>query len=215
MAEVETIRTITVDDHELVRRGIRYSLLSVDDIEFAGEAGDGPEAVQLCLDTEPDVVLLDMHLPGDMDGPATARAILAELPKTRIIALSTFFNAELVQDAMKSGAISYLVKGISVEELTYAIRAAHAGRTMLTAEAVAALVAPGASSSQGNYDLSERELEVLALIVEGMANAQIAEIMVVSVATVKYHVRNILSKLGVHNRTEAATLALEKGLVSK
>ena len=215
MAEADTIRTVAVDDHQLVRRGIRYSLLAVDDIELVGEAADGIEAVQICVEHEPDVVLLDMHLPGRMDGPATARAILEQLPETQIIALSTFYNQELVQEAMQSGITSYLVKGISVEELTDAIRAANAGRTMLTSEAVAALVEPISQPAPVNHSLTDRELDVLALLVEGLSNAQIAEQMIVSVATVKYHVRNILSKLGAANRTEAARLALEQDLIAK
>jgi NarL family two-component system response regulator LiaR len=215
MSEKEVIRVLTVDDHELLRRGIRFSLLSFDDLELAGEADSGEEALNICEEILPDVVLMDMHLTGEMDGVATTRALRERYPQMQVIALSSFYDRDLVQGAMQAGAIGYLVKGVSGEELAQAIRAAHAGRSVLDAEALDALIQPAAPATQLGHDLTKREREVLAFLVEGLSNAEIAGQLYVSVAAVKYHVSNILSKLGATNRTEAAALARQHGLVSK
>ena len=215
MGKRENIRVLSVDDHELIRRGIRFSLLSVEDIELVAEAQSGEEALSLCDEVGPDVVLMDMYLTGSMDGIATTRAIRERCPQVQVLALSSFFEKGLVQGAMQAGAIGYLVKGVSGAELADAIRAAYAGRPTLTSEAVEVLIEPTRPQSRLGNDLTERELEVLALLVEGLSNAEIADRMYFSVAAVKYHVSNILSKLGASNRTEAATMALEYDLVPK
>ncbi len=215
MGKREIIRVLSVDDHELMRRGIRFSLLSVEDIELVAEAQSGEEALRLCDEVEPDVVLMDMYLTESMDGIATTRAIRERCPQVQVLALSSFFEKGLVQGAMQAGAIGYLVKGVSGAELADAIRAAYAGRPTLTSEAVEVLIEPTRSPSRLGNDLTERELEVLALLVEGLSNAEIADRMYLSVAAIKYHVSNILSKLGASNRTEAATMALEFNLVIK
>ena len=211
------IRVISVDDHELLRRGIRFALMAVDDITLVGEAADGEEALQVCAAENPDVVLLDMHLPGTMTGPEVASAILDQHPTVSVIALSSFFDAELVQAAMQAGATGYLVKGASSEVVADAIRGAKDGRPTLSSEAVQALVkpAPAASTFRLGSDLTERELEVLAGLVAGKSNSDIAVCLIVSVAAVKYHVSSILSKLGAKNRTEAAMLAVEHNLIPK
>ncbi len=215
MGKRENIRVLSVDDHELMRRGIRFSLLSVEDIELVAEAHSGEEALRLCDEVGPDVVLMDMYLTGSMDGIATTRAIRERCPQVQVLALSSFFEKGLVQGAMQAGAIGYLVKGVSGAELADAIRAAYAGRPTLTSEAVEVLIEPTRPQSRLGNDLTERELEVLALLVEGLSNAEIADRMYLSVAAIKYHVSNILSKLGASNRTEAATMALEFNLVIK
>ena len=215
MGKRENIRVLSVDDHELMRRGIRFSLLSVEDIELVAEAQSGEEALSLCDEVRPDVVLMDMYLTGSMDGIATTHAIRERCPQVQVLALSSFFEKGLVQGAMQAGAIGYLVKGVSGAELADAIRAAYAGRPTLTSEAVEVLIEPTRPQSRLGHDLTERELEVLALLVEGLSNAEIADRMYLSVAAVKYHVSNILSKLGASNRTEAATMALEFNLVIK
>ncbi|NCF67982.1 MAG: response regulator [Chloroflexi bacterium] len=214
MRENETIRVLCVDDHELLRRGIRSSLRSFDDIELVAEAGDGQEALAICAKTNPDVILMDIVLAGEMDGVATIRAVRERFPQIQIVALSTFYDRKLVQSVMQAGAIGYLVKGVSGEEVAEAIRAAHAGRPALATEAVAALLQPERSESGLGYDLTKREREVLALLVEGLSNAEIAAQLHITVAAVKYHVSNILSKLGATNRTEAAALARQHGLAS-
>jgi NarL family two-component system response regulator LiaR len=216
MSETNTIRVLTVDDHQLLRRGIRFSLMSVDDIELVAEAHNGEEALHLCDEAQPDVVLMDMRLAGDMDGVAATRAIRSHHPQVQVLALSSFHDRDLVRSAMQAGAIGYLVKGVSVEELADAIRAAHAGKPTLAAEAVDVLVEPAAPTTpQLGHDLTEREREVLALLAEGLSNADIAARMHLSVAAVKYHVSGILSKLQAANRTEAAVLAREHDLVPK
>ncbi|MGB2911285.1 MAG: response regulator transcription factor, partial [Anaerolineales bacterium] len=160
-------------------------------------------------------VLMDMYLTGSMDGIATTRAIRERCPQVQVLALSSFFEKGLVQGAMQAGAIGYLVKGVSGAELAEAIRAAYAGRPTLTSEAVEVLIEPTRPQSRLGHDLTERELEALALLVEGLSNAKIADRMYLSVAAVKYHVSNILSKLGAANRTEAVVLAMEHNLVPK
>ncbi len=215
MGKRENIRVLSVDDHELMRRGIRFSLLSVEDIELVAEAQSGEEALSLCDEVGPDVVLMDMYLTGSMDGIATTRAIRERCPQVQVLALSSFFEKGLVQGAMQAGAIGYLVKGVSGAELAEAIRAAYAGRPTLTSEAVEVLIEPTRPQSRLGNDLTKRELEVLAVLVEGLSNAEIADRMYLSVAAVKYHVSNILSKLGAANRTEAVVLAMEHNLVPK
>jgi len=215
MTNLESIRVLSVDDHELLRRGIRFSLLSFDDLDLVGEAANGEEALALCTETRPDVVLMDMRMTGEMDGIAATRAVRERFPEIQVVALSSFFDRSLVQGAMQAGAIGYLVKGVSGEELAEAIRAAHAGRPALATEAVDALVRPAESERKPEYYLTNRESEVLAFLVEGLSNAEIAAQQHVTVAAVKYHVSNILSKLGAANRTEAAALARQQGLFSK
>ena len=209
------IRVLTVDDHELLRRGIRFSLLPVADLELVGEAQDAEEAVQLCADLQPDVVLMDMRLTGEQDGITITKLIRGQFPQIQVIILSSFYDKELVQGAMQAGAIGYLIKGVSGDELANAIRSAYAGWPVLAAETLAALAQPTPAQPAPGYDLTEREQEVLVFLAAGLPNRKIARRLHVSVAAVKYHVSHILSKLGVSNRTEAATLALEQNLVSK
>ena len=214
MGEGDQIRVVTVDDHEVLRGGIRFLLLAFDDIVVVGEAHSGEEALQLCDQIQPDVVLMDMMMPG-MDGIETTRALRKKHPEVQVLALTSFHNGELVQSAMQAGAVGYLLKGVSMDELADAIRAGHAGRHTLASEAVEALVQSAAAPTRLGDDLTDREREVLALLAEGRSNAQIAEQLFVSVAAAKYHVGSILSKLGAANRTEAAFLAIQHNLVPK
>jgi NarL family two-component system response regulator LiaR len=215
MNEPESIRVLSVDDHELLRRGIRFSLLSFDDLELVGEAASGKEALVVCAETRPDVVLMDMKLTGEMDGIAAIQTIRESFPQVQVVALSSFFDRKLVQGAMQAGAIGYLVKGVSGEELAEAIRGAHAGRPALATEAVNVLVQPAELEGKPIREMTNREGEVLAFLVEGLSNAEIAAQLHISVSAVKYHVGNILSKLGASNRTEAAALARRQGLGSR
>ena len=216
MGESKAIRVLAVDDHELLRRGIRFSLLAVEDIELVGEAQDSDEALQQCEALHPDVVLMDMRLAGSkLNGIETTQLVRSRFPQIQVIILSSFHDKDMVQGAMQAGAIGYLVKGVSGKDLTEAIRAAYAGKPTLVAEALDDLVQPSSKEYQVGHDLTEREQEVLPLLVEGLSNPQIAQQMHLSTAAVKYHVSNILSKLEASNRTEAATIAIEHNLVPK
>jgi len=209
----ELIRVAIVDDHELLRNGIRFALLSVPDIVLVGEACLGAEALKVCAETRPDVVLMDMQLPGEMDGVMTTRAIRTEYPSIQVLGLSSYVAPERVQALLQAGAIGFLAKDVSITIMANAIRAAKAGVPTLTQDALTALIAaPSSGAGAPKWDFSQRELEVLTLLVEGKSNAQIAEELVVSVAGVKFHVSSILSKLGAANRTEAAALARKYGI---
>jgi NarL family two-component system response regulator LiaR len=206
------IRVLVVDDHTMVRRGLATFLKVFDDLELAGEAAGGQEAIQLCAKVQPDVVLMDMVMP-DMDGATATRLIRKQSPLIQVIALTSFKEENLVQGALQAGAIGYLLKDVSADELAQAIRSAHAGRSTLSPEAAQALVHAVSQPPATGLDLTEREQVVLALMVEGLNNTQIAGRLTVSPSTIKSHVSNILSKLGVSSRTEAVTLALRNGLV--
>jgi len=214
MSELARIRVLTVDDHEIFRGGIRFLLLAFDDIELVGEARSGSEAIQLCQQLWPDVVLMDIMMP-EMDGIEATKAIRQRFPRVQVLALTSYHDRALVRRAMQAGAIGYLLKGVSIDRLGEAIRSAHACQPTLAMEALEALVQAADSSYKVGSDLSQREREVLQYLAEGLSNAEIADRLVVSIGAVKYHVGNILSKLGVANRTEAVTLALRHNLASK
>jgi NarL family two-component system response regulator LiaR len=208
----QPIRVMLVDDHMMVRRGLATMLRVFDDLQLAGEAESGEAAIGLCAEVLPDVILMDMSLPM-MDGATATRAIRKQFPQIQIIALTSFKEGKVIQHALEAGAIGYLLKDISADDLVSAIRAAHAGRATLSPEAAQALVETANQPPAPGLDLTEREREVLALMVEGLNNTQIAGRLSVSPSTIKSHVSNILSKLGVASRTEAVTLALRNQLV--
>jgi NarL family two-component system response regulator LiaR len=201
-----------VDDHTMVRKGLATFLKAYDDLQLAGEADNGADAIRLCGEFLPDVVLMDMVMPG-MDGASATRAICQKYPQVQVIALTSFKEGDLVKTALEAGAIAYLLKDVSADDLVRAIRAAHAGRATLSPEAAQALVENSNQPPTPGLDLTERERAVLALLVEGLNNTQIAGKLTVSPSTIKSHVSNILAKLGVASRTEAVTLALRHKLV--
>jgi NarL family two-component system response regulator LiaR len=203
---------VIVDDHAVVRSGLSAFMMAFDDLELVGEASSGKEALQVCEQVHPDVILMDLIMP-DMDGATVTKAIRQRFPNIQVIALTSFREDDLVQGALKAGAIGYLLKNVSADELANAIRAARVGRPTLAPEAAQALIHVTTRQVIGN-DLTEREREVLRLMVQGLNNNQIAETLVVSRSTVKFHVSSILSKLGVASRTEAVAVALQNNLVA-
>jgi NarL family two-component system response regulator LiaR len=205
------IRVLVVDDHRLVRAGLAVFLQLSDDLALAGEAATGTEAVARCAELQPDVVLMDLMMP-QMDGPTATRLITERFPHIRVIALTSFQEEGLVQRALQAGAIGYLLKNVSAEVLAEAIRAAVAGHLTLAPEAAQDLLHRAPRAPQPGADLSAREREVLALLVQGLSNKEIARRLVVSQSTVKFHVSTILAKLAAGSRTEAVAIALQHHL---
>jgi two-component system, NarL family, response regulator LiaR len=219
-----TIRILIVDDHQVVRRGLCLFLNSRPEFTLVGEASSGEEALELCASLSPDVVMMDVMMPG-MDGIETTKRIHQRFPQIRVIALTTFSSRNQVRAMMRAGAISYLVKDADLDEMAEAITAAMRGQTTLSAAAVHALLqtaplaevstaaTPPATPSTADT-LSTREMDVLRLIGDGKTNNAIADDLYISTATVRFHVSNILEKLQVSNRLEAVRSALDKKLIT-
>jgi len=206
------IKVLLVDDHAVVRSGLGAVLLTHDDIILVGEAGNGEEAIRLCEKLKPDVILMDLLMPV-MDGVAATEAIRKNWPDVNVIALTSFKEKEMVEGALKAGAMSYLLKNVTAGELVTAIRGAVTGQPRLSPEAAQVLIQDIKEPSSPDYALTDREKEILACMTEGLPNAAIAEKLVVSQSTIKFHVSNILSKLGASTRTEAVALCLKHRLV--
>jgi DNA-binding NarL/FixJ family response regulator len=204
------IRILITDDHGVVRQGLRMFLSDDPDMEVVGEAADGAEAVRLCHELKPDIVLMDMLMPV-MDGLTATAQIRNELPDTEVIALTSVLEDDAVIGAVKAGAIGYLLKDAEPEELRKAIKSAAAGQVHLTARAAARLMRE-VRAPDSPQQLTEREIDVLRLIAGGKANKEIAAALTIGEQTVKTHVSNILMKLGVQSRTQAALHAAQIGL---
>jgi NarL family two-component system response regulator LiaR len=211
MANQFVIRVLVVDDHEMVRRGLAAYLNTHPDILLVGEAGDGLEALELCQQLQPDVVLMDLMMPA-MGGIEATRRIRAAYPHTQVIALTSFQEKKLVEEAIQAGAISYLLKKVTGDDLAAAIRSAHTGQTTLSPEVTQEIIKRDQGPRVGE-DLTPREREVLALMVDGLTNPEIADRLTISRATASSHVSHILHKLGVSNRAEAIVLAVRSNLV--
>lgn len=211
-ANEKLVRVLIVDDHPMTRNGIKAYLANACNVECVGEAASGEEAVTACQALQPRVVLMDLAMPG-MGGVAATQAIRQACPETRVIALTSFGDPALVQEAVRAGAISYLLKNVSGTVLVEAILAAARGQATLADEALSALMALAANPTPLGSDLTDREREVLQLVVRGLTNFQIAHQIGISEATVRFHVGNILSKLEVSNRTEAVHVAIKHRLV--
>lgn len=212
MSQTNRIRVLLVDDHAVVRSGLGAFLMVYPDLELVGEAASGEEALAAVEHLKPEVVLMDLLMPG-LGGIAAIRAIHQKHPEIRILALTSFPEEGLVQGALQAGATGYLIKNVSGLELANAIRSTYAGRMTLSPEAAQVLIQSTAQGVIPGEDLTERERAVLGLIVKGLSNAQIAKHLSISASTVKYHIGNIFSKLGASSRTEAASIAIQRRLV--
>jgi NarL family two-component system response regulator LiaR len=214
MSEISPIRLMIVDDHAIVRLGLRQFLAGYPDLEVVAEAEDGREAIALCDAVEPDVVLMDLVMPG-MDGAAATRRIRRAHPTIQVIALTGYLDEHLVRDALEAGAIAYLLKDVGSDRLAAAIRDAHRGRGTLDSAVAHIVIRAAASPPPLGHDLSVREQQVLTLIAKGLTNRQIAERLFLSPGTVRIYVSHLLSKLGAANRTEALALALQHHLIPR
>jgi NarL family two-component system response regulator LiaR len=212
MNVAKKIRVILVDDHNVVRSGLGAVLGVTEGIELVGEATNGEEAVSLCERTQPDIVLMDLLMP-KMDGVTATGIIHQRWPAIKIIALTSYKEKEYVEGVLKAGAIGYLLKNVTAAELVSAIENTMAGQPSLSPEATQVLIQRVNAPAAPTFDLTEREHEILALMVDGKSNQDIAESLVVSLSTVKFHVSNILTKLGVTSRTEAVIHAMKNKLV--
>lgn len=212
------ISVFIVDDHAVVRQGIRAFLQALPDMEVVGEAENGTQAVELALQTAPDVVLMDLVMP-DMDGVEATRRVKSASPRTQVVIFTSYYRDEYIFPVIRAGALSYILKDADPAELAEAIRKAAHGEAMLNPRVAARLVQEiqGVREEDTNpfAELSERELEVLRLIANGASNKEIADQLVISEKTVKSHVSNILSKLHLVDRTQAAAYAWNKGIVRR
>lgn len=205
------ITVLIVDDHPVVRDGLKLMLSVSPGMVCVGQAENGEEAIQLCTDLHPDVILMDLMMPG-MDGVSATQVIRKKYPNVQVVALTTFDDKELVQDALRAGAVSYLLKNASMETITDTIRDASIGRTTIAASALQSLIEVKEDETPGQ-ELSAREKEILVLMADGLKNAAIAEKLMISEATVRFHVSNILRKLGAANRVQAVRIAIDRRLL--
>jgi NarL family two-component system response regulator LiaR len=208
------IRILLVDDHSMVRASLAAFLDSYDDLDVIGEAQNGAIAVQQCQDLRPDVVLMDLIMP-EMNGVEATQAIRRDYPEIRILALTSYKEDHLVHDALRAGASGFLLKDDSTEDLVEAVRDVYAGKTVMTPEAMQALLNTPAPQEAFHARLTEREIDILDYLVRGLTNKQIAEKLTLSPATIKFHVSSILSKMNATSRTEAVAIALQEGLIER
>ncbi|MCE5258726.1 MAG: response regulator transcription factor [Chloroflexi bacterium] len=214
MSSLQRIRVMLVDDHEVVRSGLTHFISVSDNLDMVGQAANGLEALAVADCCHPDVVLMDLIMP-EMDGIEAIRRLHTKYPKMHIIALTGFADHDLVQQALSAGAISFILKNTSIDELSEAIHAAYLGRPRLTLEALNVLVDQPVKNVPHASVLTPREIKVLGLIVEGCSNQQIAERLMLNLSTVKTHISNILLKLGATNRVEAVSIALREKMLEK
>jgi NarL family two-component system response regulator LiaR len=211
MNDKRTIRVLLADDHSKIHRSIAAVIDFIDGMVLVGQASNGEEAVQLCREYQPDIVLMDVVMP-QMNGIEATRLIRQEFPDTKILALSSFEDEDSVRDMLLAGASGYLLKHGSIDDLADTIRAAISDKAVFSPEVTQALLR-GTDGPHHDYGLTSRELEILRLMIEGMSNTAIAETLTISPSTAKFHVGNVLSKLGVTSRVEAVAMAVAQNLV--
>ncbi len=213
MSTDATIKVMIVDDHAMVRHGLTVLLEAFDEFKLIAEAHNGQMALTLCSHYQPDVILMDLLMPG-MSGIEAIRLILASYPQIKIIVLSSNLDEILLQDALQAGAIGYLLKTGTIDEVAEAVRRAYHGKPSLDPQAVSTLISVNQHPPpKVGYDLSRREREVLALMIVGLTNRKIGEQLFISTSTVKNHIVNIFTKLNVDNRTKAIALALRAAIL--
>ncbi|MBA7704142.1 Transcriptional regulatory protein LiaR [subsurface metagenome] len=206
------IKVLIADDHPLVRHGIKTFLETYDDIYIVGEAENGREAIEICEKHLPDVVLMDVRMPG-LNGIEATNHILKKRPNIKVIILTSFIDKELIENSLKAGASSYLLKNESGERIVRVIRDAYQGKSNLSSEATQIMISEVRNPLSKRYQLTKREKEILSLMVEGLSNKEIAKRLTLSTSTIQFHITNILSKFGVSKRTAAIYLALKQKLV--
>lgn len=213
------IRVLLVDDHKIVRQGVRAYLHTLEDIQVVAESDSGAAAVAAVEEHAPDVVLMDLEMPGELDGIAATRQIRSRRPETQVIVVTSHHQDEYIFPAVRAGAISYLLKDVEPEELAAAIRKAAQGEAVLDSRVASRIVQELQGLRQDDVnpftELSEREFEVLRLIAAGKSNAEIAQSLVIGESTVKTHISNILRKLHLDDRTQAAVYAWQQGIVRR
>lgn len=206
------IKVLIADDHPLVRHGIKTFLETQDDIYIVGEAENGREAIEICEKHLPDVVLMDVRMPG-LNGIEATNHILKKRPNIKVIILTSFIDKELIENSLKAGASSYLLKNESGERIVRVIRDAYQGKSNLSSEATQIMISEVRNPLSERYQLTKREKEILSIMAEGLSNKEIAKRLTLSTSTIQFHITNILSKFGVSKRTEAIYLALKQKLV--
>ena len=209
----QSIRILLADDHSITRNGLKTILSLYDDMVLVGEASNGMDAIKICKKTNPDIILMDLDMP-IMDGVSATGIIRKECPGVKVIALTSFTDKKLVNNAIKAGASSYIVKNISPDELINAIRSTFLGKIILSSQAIEAIVEEIKDPSVKKFSLTTQELNVLEFLVKGCSNKVIAQKLFISNHTVKFHVASILNKLGAGTRTEAAYIATQQNLVN-
>lgn len=208
------VKVLLVDDHEMVRIGLAAVLGTEDGIEVVGEAGSGEEGVRLAVEYEPDVILMDLVMEG-MDGIETTRQVLKQHPQCKVIVLTSYLDDEKMYPVIEAGAFSYLLKTSRAAEIADAIRAAARGQSVLESQVASKMMdrfRKSRTEAPAHADLTEREMEVLRLLAQGKSNQDIADDLIIGIKTVKFHVTNLLAKLGVEDRTQAAIYAYKNGL---
>jgi two-component system, NarL family, response regulator LiaR len=214
----EPIKVLLVDDHEMVRIGLAAVLGTEDGIEVVGEANNGHDGIRLAMEYKPDVVLMDLVMDG-MDGIETTRKLLQQHPDCKVIVLTSFLDDEKLYPVIEAGAFSYLLKTSRASEIAHAIRSAAKGVSILESQVASKMMnrlrQPAGASRSPHEDLTEREMEVLRLIAQGKSNQEVADELFIGIKTVKFHVTNILAKLGVEDRTQAAIYAFKHGLAEQ
>ncbi len=212
MTQEKRIRVMVVDDHPVVQDGLRMLVSLSAGLEWAGQAQSGEEAVAVCDDLRPDVILMDLLMPG-IGGIEAIKRIRQQHSRVQIVALTSFAEPDMVQQALKAGAIGYVLKNVQAAALAETIRAAYSRQSVIAPEATAALVQAMQRDDTGKDELSDRELAVLRLVGDGLTNNQIASELSIAESTVRFHIGHIFSKLGAHNRAEAVRLAIEWNLI--